>query len=315
MHALKIAARTLTLLLIVNGPTAFAAVSPADTRPICANPANSGAPLTKVTTLAGVPAILRIPAHVDKPPVILWHGFGPPASERAMMDALPLDDVDAVKVYLGLPLFGARAPAGGMKELARRQAEDVGLLVFKPVVVGAANELREVVDALQANGCMQRDAPIALVGFSAGGAAALDALSQRKVAVGAGVFINASTGLSASILAYEKATGKTYAWSPESRALAQQTDAIDHASAIAAHHPALLFLQGADDAVIDSRAASALFDRLKPLYGSQPQHLQFTRPAGMSHQWAADPVTLANVQKATADWLNAHPPRRAAHTQ
>ena len=71
------------------------------------------------------------------PPVILWHGFGAPGSEAAMMDALPLDDVDAVKVYLGLPLFGARAPAGGMKELARRQAEDVGTEVFKPVVVGA----------------------------------------------------------------------------------------------------------------------------------------------------------------------------------
>jgi alpha-beta hydrolase superfamily lysophospholipase len=275
---------------------------------LCAKASNAGDPLVREATLAGVPALLRIPAHIHKPPIILWHGFGPPASERAMMDALPLDDVDAVKVYLGLPLFGARAPEGGTKELARRQTEDVGLLVFKPVVAGAADELPQVVDALQANACMQHGAPVALVGFSAGGAAALDALSQRKVAIDAAVFINASTGLSASIQAYEKATGKTYAWSPASRELAKETDAIDHASDIAAHHPALLFLQGADDAVIDSQAASQLFDRLKPLYGEQPQRLQFTRPAGMTHQWTADPPTLESVRKATADWFVGHLP-------
>ena len=62
------------------------------------------------TVLAGVPAILRIPAQAQKPPIVLWHGFGPPASEQALMQALPLDEVPAVKVYLGLPLFGKRAP-------------------------------------------------------------------------------------------------------------------------------------------------------------------------------------------------------------
>jgi hypothetical protein len=37
------------------------------------------------------------------------------------MEALPLDDVPAVKVYLGLPLFGARAPSGGPGELVQLQ--------------------------------------------------------------------------------------------------------------------------------------------------------------------------------------------------
>src|SRR5262249_32918078 len=69
------------------------------------------------TEPAGVPAILRIPARTQKPPIVLWHGFGPPASEQALLQALPLDDVPAAKVYLGLPLFGKRAPAGGVDEL------------------------------------------------------------------------------------------------------------------------------------------------------------------------------------------------------
>jgi hypothetical protein len=84
------------------------------------------------TTLAGVPATLRVPESVSRPPVVLWHGFGPPDSERALMEALPLDDVPAIKVYLGLPLFGARMPAEGMREVVRRQNEDMATLVFQP---------------------------------------------------------------------------------------------------------------------------------------------------------------------------------------
>ncbi len=308
MQPWTMGARVITLLLACASPAVFAEASSAESRPLCATSANEDGPQVQETMLAGVPAILRIPAHIGKPPIILWHGFGPPASERAMMDALPLDNVDAVKVYLGLPLFGARAPDGGMKEVARRQAEDVGLLVFKPVVVGAADELPRVVTALQKNGCMQRGAPVALIGFSAGGAAVLDALSQGKVAVDAAVLINASTGLSASIQAYEKATGKTYAWSNASRELAHETDAVDHVADIAAHRPALLFLQGTDDSVIDSNAATQLVEHLKPFYGDRSQHLQLVTPAGMTHQWAADPAVLTEVRKTASDWLVSHHP-------
>ncbi|MDB6009653.1 MAG: peptidase, partial [Gammaproteobacteria bacterium] len=73
--------------------------------------------VTVQTTLAGVPAILRVPNMITKAPIVLWHGFGAPASESELMKALPLDDVAAVKVYLGLPLFGSRAPSSGSDTL------------------------------------------------------------------------------------------------------------------------------------------------------------------------------------------------------
>jgi hypothetical protein len=104
--------------------------------------------MTVQTTLAGVPAILRVPKAIRKPPIVLWHGLGPPASESELMKALPLDDVPSVKVYLGLPLFGARAPSDGAESLARRQAEDYAYRIFEPVVVGAAKELPAVLKAL-----------------------------------------------------------------------------------------------------------------------------------------------------------------------
>jgi len=274
---------------------------------LCTRPADSRSAWVTHATLAGVPAILRVPAHIGKPPIILWHGFGPPASEAAMMDALPLDDVDALKVYLGLPLFGARAPAGGMKELARRQSDDVGLQVFKPVVVGAGDELPAVVAALKDGGCMQQGGSVSLVGFSAGGAAALYAMAQGRVPVNAAVLINTSVGLSASVQAYEHATGKNYAWSPASRTLAAQTDAVARASDIARNHSALLFLSGTDDAVVDAGAIAKAYASLQSHYSSRRANLQSKTLPNMSHQWANDAASRDSVRAAVADWFNHSP--------
>ncbi|RAO76413.1 alpha/beta hydrolase family protein [Dyella jiangningensis] len=293
-------------LLLLGLPLASPDPARASGEPsLCAASPSAADVEVRRTTLAGLPAIVRIPKQVSRAPIVLWHGFGPPASETAMMAALPLDDVPAVKVYLGLPFFGERALPGGMKELAQRQGEDLGLQVFKPVVVGAGDELPHVVQALAQQGCLRRDGAVGLVGFSAGGAAALYAMSQRQAAVDAAVFINPSTGLTASVQAYEQVTGRAYAWSPASRELAQRTDAIRHVAEIAkgTPPPALLFLQGADDSVIDAHALADLDEQLKPLYRDHAQRLQFTRLPGVSHQWASDPQALASVRKAVAAWF------------
>lgn len=131
----------------------------------CGVVAPGGQPVLVTTRLAGVPAVLRVPKVIKKPPIILWHGFGPPADERALMAALPLDDVPAVKVYLGLPLFGARSPAGGTEEMIRRQTQDVASLIFEPVVMGAAGELPAVRNALRARHCLAPGAKIGLFGI------------------------------------------------------------------------------------------------------------------------------------------------------
>jgi hypothetical protein len=158
------------------------------------------------TTLGDTPALVRIPARVSQAPILLWHGFGAPASERALMEALPLDEVPAVKVYLGLPMFGSRRLAGGMAELGRRQSEDLATLVFEPIVIGAAKELPSVVRALERHRCIEPGGHIGLFGFSAVGAAVLYALAEADVPVDVAVTLNASTGLTASVNAYEHAT-------------------------------------------------------------------------------------------------------------
>jgi len=262
------------------------------------------------TTLAGVPAILRMPKTITKPPIVLWHGLGPPASEADLMEDLPLDEVPAVKVYLGLPLFGARAPASEQDSLAQRQAEDYALRIFEPVVAGAARELPAVLAELRQQGCLRQRDAIGLFGFSAGGTAVLITLLEQKAPVRVAVTINAPTGLRSAVGALERATKQPYSWSDASRRLAEQTDATQHAARIAASSPgqpprALLLFHGADDKVIVPADTLALADSLRPLYErfGAAQRLQLTVAPGVSHNWA-DRRTLDEVRAAVADWFN-----------
>lgn len=272
----------------------------------CARVASAGT-LVVETKLAGVPAILRIPTHVSRAPIVLWHGFGPPADKRSLMDALPMDDVPAIKVYLGLPLFGARAPPGGNQELGRRQAADFAMLLFKPAVEDAAEELPRVVTELQRRGCMLPGQRIGLFGYSAGGSATLIALIQGKVAVGTVVLVNASTGLNASVQALERLTKQPYHWTAASRELAERTDAVRHAAEIARGNPppALLIVQGVSDTVLTPKPATELHDALQPYYPKYEgaSRLKLVLIKGMAHSWTDDKEAAEKVRHLTRDWF------------
>lgn len=256
--------------------------------------------------LAGVPALLRIPKMATRPPIVLWHGFGPPAGEQALMEALPLDDVPAVKVYLGLPLFGARLPPGGVDEIIRRQTEDFAALVFEPAVMAAVEELPAVVKSLKERGCLRPNDKIGLFGFSAGGASVLMALARREVQVSVAVTLNASTGLNASVDALERATKRPYSWTPHSRQLAKESDAVRHARDIARGQPppALLLVHGADDAMLTPRVATSLHGSLLPYYRStgSEQRLRLDVEPGLAHGWAGT-KSADDLRRAIGEWF------------
>lgn len=258
------------------------------------------------------------------------------------MQALPLDDVQAVKVYLGLPLTGPRAPKDGADGLAERQKRDYATLIFKPIVIGAAEELPAVVAALRERHCLLEDGAADLFGFSAGGTAVLDALTEHHVRIAVAITVNAPTGLDKAIGALQRATHQSYTWSPEARQLAEQTNFARRAAEIARSHPALLMLQGADDAVSSPKDAESLLDALERSYGgagghdgstsannrgaggnhgaaegggpgasggkspeavSGAQRLKVVVMPGVAHQWAQG-SGLDEVRANVAEWLN-----------
>ena len=265
------------------------------------------APRVVETELAGVPAHIRVPAVVSAPPIVLWHGFGPPASEEALMALLPLDEIPAVKVYLGLPMFGKRASAD-REALAQRQTEDLATGVFEPLVMGAALELPRVVDALRREGCVEAGRGIGLFGFSASGAAVLHALAEHQVAVESAVVLNASTGLTASVAAYERATGRHYEWTPRARALARRSDAVVRAADIARglRPPALLIVHGAKDGMVDGNGPHALYRALAPHYARYgPRRLALETIDGLGHAVQA-PDDVARVRALVGAWFLRH---------
>ena len=262
---------------------------------------------TVVTHLGNVPATLRIPTHVSMPPIVLWHGFGPPASELEMMSRFPLDEVPAIKVYLGLPLFGTRAPAGGQDNLVRRQKEDLARLVFEPVVWGTVNELPSVVRALVRHGCMKPAEEISLLGFSAGGTAALISLAEHKVKVRSAVVLNPSPGLSASIHAFERATGLAYAWTDASRQRAKRSDIADRAADIARdpRPPALLVIAGAEDKTIAPEDLGSFENAMTLRYAriGAADHFQYVVVEGLSHS-SGGATAEQKLQQRISAWFN-----------
>jgi pimeloyl-ACP methyl ester carboxylesterase len=258
------------------------------------------------TTLRGVPAIVRTPAVITQPPVLLLHGFGSPASPVDLMRALPLDDVPAPKVYLWLPLFGPRAGPGGKDELVRRQMKDFVSLLFEPAVIGAANELPGIVDELRQRRCYGKVDEVSLFGFSAGGSAVLYALIHKGIRVHAAVILNTPPNLDSTLSALKHATGSEYRWSIASRRTADSADAISHARDIAAGNqpPPLLVLQGADDSVIGPSSAMTLEQALRPHYQhDHDERLQVVVFPGVSHEWI-DSAAVDAIRKRASTWFN-----------
>jgi alpha-beta hydrolase superfamily lysophospholipase len=146
---------------------------------------------------------------------------------------------------------------------------------------------------------------VSLFGFSAGGAAALFALAERKVPIGAVVVLNASTGLSASVQAYERATKQQYRWSDYTRELARRTDAVQRAADIAKDSPALLIVQGSDDTMVTSKNAIALREALAPYYerSREAQRLKLQHVDGLAHAWT-DSRHIGELRRSIADWFN-----------
>jgi predicted esterase len=269
--------------------------------------ASLAGPAVIATRLGDTPALIRVPSKIAQPPILLWHGLGPPDSERALMDALPLDEVPALKIYLGLPMLGSRALAGD--ELVRRQKRDLGSLVFEPVVMGAAKELPAIVRALERHRCLQRGDAIGLFGFSAGGAAVLYALAESDVRIGVAVTLNASTGLSASVNAFERVTKGSYQWTDATRKLAHRSDAVSRAKDIATGAPAraLLIIHGNEDAMLTPAVAVTLHDALQPLYqeAGASRRLQLSVVPGLAHAWV-DTGKVEALRSSIAAWFHTY---------
>lgn len=257
--------------------------------------------------VAGVPIVLSFPDNRDKPAplIVLWHGFNTPNSEQALAKTIPLEGVNAWKAYLGLPLFGARMPVGGIDELTRRVREDYLLQLFLPVVEGAVRELPNVVEALQSRFDIQSDFGIGLFGFSAGGFAAMLALAENKIPIKAAVLAGVSKDISSAVRATEQFNNSEYQWTEASQAASRRIDFVLRSEEIVinAQLPAMLFLHGGNDEIFAPDEVQQLYAALRPYYESAGCLDQLSLKIFSHLQHQIEPPTDEISQALRADYL------------
>ena len=241
---------------------------------------------------AGVPFVAVPPVDPAAPAALLagWHLMDEPSGERAMAAAVPMAGLQAWRVYFGLPLSGARLPAGGYDEVFRRASEDAVLNIFEPVTEQAAGEfpaaLAELRDRLPG-----ATGPLGVFGGSAGAIVALEVLARGDAGIAAAAVASPVVQLAPMIAANERRFGVTYSWTERSRAVAARYDYVDRAAELTAP---LLLVIGADDDIAVREPAAAL--HAKP--GSE-----LVTVDGMAHEFPPGTPGAAGVDAAFTGWF------------
>ena len=252
---------------------------------------------------AGVPYV-ALPPETERagaPVVVGWHLMDPPRTEVALAAAVPLTGLDAWRIYLGLPLTGARAPEGGPERLGY---EDAVLKMFGPAVFGAAEEFPAAYAALRADLGLSGEGRgrLGLLGGSIGSLVAQQLAATTPV--DAVVLVSPVAQLRPVVLANGRRYGVTYQWGPESDAVAASLDFVARAGEISA--PTLLVVGAEDD-------AEGILGPAAALHAALPGSALETVP-GMAHALAEEPGVAAapqtkaalEVDRLAVDWFRRH---------
>ncbi|MEU8418922.1 prolyl oligopeptidase family serine peptidase [Amycolatopsis japonica] len=274
-----------------------------------------GEPVTG--TAAGVPfTVLPPSAEVSGPApvVVAWHMIDAPRSDAAFAAALPLAGVPAWRVYLGMPLCGARMVDGGMDAVVERARRDAMLAYVDPFVRQAALEFPAALAELRERFGFDTSRT-AVVGGSLGGAVALTILATREIPVRAAALINPAVRARSVVGLVEGMLDRPYPWNDEAEQAADQLDFVARSSEISARETQvpLMLVSGEDDHPSLRTDADDLVAALRERY-ARPDDVRLARVAGLAHPLAEEPgiepapqLPIAKlVDDTVAEWLVRH---------
>ncbi|MFC3455281.1 alpha/beta hydrolase family protein [Amycolatopsis speibonae] len=274
-----------------------------------------GEPVTG--TAAGVPfTVLPPSAEVSGPApvVVAWHMIDSPRSDAAFAAALPLAGVPAWRVYLGMPLCGARMVDGTMDAVVDRARRDAMLAYVDPFVRQAALEFPAALAELRERFGFDTSR-MAVVGGSLGGAVALTILATREIPVRAAALVNPAVRARSVVGLVEGLLEQPYPWNDESEQAADQLDFVARSGEISAREKQvpLVLVSGEEDHPSLRADADDLVAALRERY-TRPDDVRLTRVAGLAHPLAEEPgiepapqLPIAKqVDKAVTEWFGTH---------
>jgi pimeloyl-ACP methyl ester carboxylesterase len=264
----------------------------------------------------GVPfaALLPTADASGAPAIVGWHLNDPPRSETALAAALPLSNVPAWRIYLGLPLSGPRLPGGGLEEFFALGQQDAVMNLFEPILTGALAEFPGAIAEIRTQ-LQIADRPIGLLGGSIGAAVAQLVLSETEVPVAAAVLVSPLIQLRRVVELNERRFDLRYRWSDASQAVAERMDFVARSGDFARRspQPPILLITGAEDDPGILEPADELYQRLRAHYQA-PEHVDRLVIPGMGHPFADEPgleaapqtPDAARVDAAATTWFTRH---------
>lgn len=255
---------------------------------------------------AGVPFTALPPDDADRgaaPLIVTWHMLDAPRSDAAFAAALPMNDLPAWRVHLGMPMCGARMVDGSMAAVLALAGEDPLMSYLYPFVHQATEEFPAALESIRARLPVD-DGPIGVLGGSLGGAVALRILADTDIPVVAGAVVNAAIRMRSIVDLFPG----DYPYDAESAKAVDSLDFLARADAIAARAPLLVVSGERDHPALRTDAlnlAAALGDRAELL--SIP---------GLAHPLAEEPgiepapqLPLAGaVDAGLTTWFRRHLP-------
>ncbi|QVQ54937.1 alpha/beta hydrolase [Spiractinospora alimapuensis] len=265
-------------------------------------------------TAAGVPYLAVPPATTEPAPlVVALHALEPPRAEAALAGALPMRELSAWRIYLGLPLFGERLPAGGVAEINRRGQDDYVAELFGPVVSEAAEELPSVVRELTVEFPVL-PGHVGALGVGAGAAAVLLAAVEGLLPLTATVAVNPVLHPSLATDARRRRRGIDYTWTAAAERQAARLDILDRVPELTERpgNPPLLVVTGENDAVVPPERGEALVERATAGYA--PRSLRHLSIPGLAHTMGPEPglapapptPSTVLVDRAAEEWFDLH---------
>jgi pimeloyl-ACP methyl ester carboxylesterase len=258
---------------------------------------------------AGVPFVILPPRsrRDESPTVIIWHMHDPPRSETAMAAALPLQGLDAWRVYLGVPLSGTRLPPGGLDAFFALGFQDAVLKLYGPAVRQAVDEFPGAFAWLRGEYGLA-EGRVAVVGASIGAMIALDVLASSDLSVSAVALISPALRLESVVAANERLFGVTYPWSDDARAVAAELDFVERAPELAERWGPTLLVVGAED---DKEGIAVPAAELAAALVGERRETTVVRIPHMAHAIADEPgldpapqtAVAAAVDEAVSAWL------------
>jgi dienelactone hydrolase len=228
-------------------------------------------------TAAGVPFTALPPADDGAAQLIVtWHMLDAPRSDAAFAAALPMHDLPAWRVHLGMPMCGARMVDGSMDAGLELMRKDPLMSYLHAFVRQAFEEFPAALESVRAQLPVD-DGPIGVLGGSLGGAVALRVLADTEIPVFAGAVVNAAVRMRSVVDLFPG----DYPYDAESEKAVDSLDFVAKADRIAAHAP-LLVVSGELDHPGLRTDASDLVDAL----GERSELLSIP---GLAHPLAEEP--------------------------